>query len=143
MMVRIKRERMAVPDHPAVPPVSVTEATVARVVEPRAEKAVPDEVPMAEAMVANEAMMAHEAMAMTHEAGMAEAMSAAMESHSAAAAEVTATTAATAEVTAAATTAAPSAELVVVGRLRLHCIDRPRLFAGGDRNRACCASRRQ
>jgi hypothetical protein len=137
MPMRIVGEGMAMPEDEAMPPVAVTEATVAGVVESRAEKAVPDEVPMAEAMVANEAM------AMTHEAGMAEAMSAAMESHSAAA-EVTATTAASAEVPAAATTtAATSAELVVVGRLRLHCIDQPRLFAGGDRNRACCARRRQ
>jgi hypothetical protein len=103
MPMRIVGEGMAVPEHEAAPPVAMTEAAVARVVEPRAE-AVPDELAMAEAM------MPDKAVAMTPEAGMAEAMSAA--------AEVTAATAA--EVAAAAATAMTRAELVDAGRQRLH-----------------------
>ena len=52
-------EKMAVPDHEAQ--MAMAEPAIARVVEPRAVEAVPHEVPVAEAMVAHQAMMADEA----------------------------------------------------------------------------------
>jgi hypothetical protein len=110
MPMWIVGEGMAVPEHKAAPPVAMTEATVARVVESRAEEAVPDEVAMAEAMMPDKAVMANKAVAMTPEAGMAEAMSTAAE----------VTTATAAEVAAAAATAMTRAELVDAGRQRLH-----------------------
>ena len=47
---------MAVPDHEAQ--MAMAEPAIARVVEPRAVEALPHEVPVAEAMVAHQAMMA-------------------------------------------------------------------------------------
>jgi hypothetical protein len=114
MPMRIVGEGMAVPEYEAVPPVAVTDATVAGVVEPRAEEAAPDEVPMAEAM------MADEAVTMAHETGMAEAMPAEV-AEAAAATEVHAAAAAMAAPSAAATaTAMTSAELVDAARHGLH-----------------------
>ena len=105
---------MAVPEHEAASPVAVTEATVARVVVPRAEEAAPDEVPMAEARP-------EEAMSMAHETGMAEAMPADV-AEAATSTEVHATAAAMAAPSAAATaTAMTRTELVDAGRLhRVH-----------------------
>jgi hypothetical protein len=151
MAVRIERIGMAVAENEAAPPMGMAP----RMADKSDTYETPELVAVDEPMVAEpmmpEAVMPDEPVAMTHESGMADAMSAAVEAHSTAtavephssAASAHAHSTAAAAAKAAAPAAATSAELVVIGRLRLHRIDRSRLLAGGDRNRVCYARRRQ
>jgi hypothetical protein len=143
--MRIVGVGMAVPDHPAVPPVPVTPRMAdkgeARPEVP--EPVVPEAVVMPETVMP-EAMMP-EAMV---EAGMPEAAAvvpeavpAAMEAHATAAAMEPHAAAAT-PAPAAAWAAAPGAELVIAGWLLLHDARSERLFGAG-RTRIGCACRCQ